>query len=369
MKLKANTRLFREALSNVASIIPHNSPMEMLKNVHVGIVYNGIQLTGSNVAVTISSTLSAEYTDGTELVLPAAKMLEILRTADSEFTSMSVEDQRAEVRCGRSVFRIPLGNADEYPKVKEFAPKTSVSVDAEKLSACLRGVVFATGRTETSHFRGTNYAVGGVLFHLQKDQLNLVATDLNRVAVFRMAIDYSGPEQSAVVPESAIRSYLKVGAAGAADIAFSENAVQISAYYTKIIASTLVGAFPKYSVFLSDPHPHSVDVVVAPLIQACQQVQVLTSDETRSAVFTFKDGELQLRSETHQGTSEAAVPISWNKPPMSIRLDPRLVSEALKTLPEEKCVTFRFTDAESRLLMECEGWVCGCAPIVLQESP
>ena len=105
-----------------------------------------------------------------------------------------------------------------------------------------------------------------------------------------------------------------------------------------VIYSRLVeGRFPRYQ----DVFPANVEVKIpleaGPLRLAVEQASIVTSEESRGVDFRFGDGVLKLSSQAADvGSSHVELPIAYDGKPVEITFDPRYLTDALKTLDDDR---------------------------------
>src|SRR5262249_11142541 len=112
-----------------------------------------------------------------EAMLPAARLIAILRESPDEQLSLSA-DQNACVVPGQSnQFEIPGEDPPHFPDLPEFTDEKSHETPAGTLREMIRRTVFAAA------VESARYSMTGVLWELEGDRARLVATDGRRLAL------------------------------------------------------------------------------------------------------------------------------------------------------------------------------------------
>src|SRR5947209_18284349 len=113
-----------------------------------------------------------------EAILPASRLMEILRATPDEELSIEADAAACVVRGGQAEFEMPSEDPAHFPDLPTFEEENYHELSAGVLREMIRRTVFAAADGEAARFATT-----GVLWELEGDQAKLVATDGRRLAL------------------------------------------------------------------------------------------------------------------------------------------------------------------------------------------
>ena len=122
MKFTITREQLQEGLTAVAAAIPAKTTLPVLANVLLEATKNGIRLSGTDLDIAVSTTVSADIDAEGTVTLPAKKLVDIARelpSAPIRFTAAG--EQRVSIECGRAKFKLlglPKEEFPSFPTVK-----------------------------------------------------------------------------------------------------------------------------------------------------------------------------------------------------------------------------------------------------------
>ncbi|MDO6749100.1 DNA polymerase III subunit beta, partial [Gilvimarinus sp. 1_MG-2023] len=104
---------------------------------------------------------------------------------------IALDDQRVNIRSGRSRFTLSSLPASEFPNVESVGEEKSFTMSQQVLRRALDRTSFAMAQQDV------RYYLNGMLFEVSTDSLRTVATDGHRLATCR--VDISGPDEASQI--------------------------------------------------------------------------------------------------------------------------------------------------------------------------
>lgn len=178
MKVTLPTQVLLDAVGHGAAVAATKSPKPILEGVALRAdATTGLALEATDLDVGIRIHLDeADVQEAGAMVVPATRLLSVVREVDEEFVTLAEEDGSLTITTGQSHFRIRGEDADGFVELPFFPDEGGVSLPGEMLRRMIRRTVFATAK------EAGRYALHGVLFHMDGKNLELVATDGRRLA-------------------------------------------------------------------------------------------------------------------------------------------------------------------------------------------
>ena len=350
MKISCSRSALAAAFQTVGSVIPTRTPKPILQNAKLEAIKGHVVLIGTDQEVGIRYRLAeADIAAEGEVLLPANRVLSILREMQGETVHIETTESATVIRGERANYKLGAENPAEFPNVAEFDEQNSVNIVAGVLKQMIRRTVFATD-TES-----TRYALGGVLVEIKGETITMAATDTRRLAVVRGTCAASGnatgPDNVIpVVPSKALALIEKtlVDEKESVSVAIRNNDVLVKTALATIYSRLVEGRFPRYQDVIPAHSTTTVELVVGPFYSAVRQAQIVTSEESRGVDFEIASGMMTLASRAAEiGESKVEMPISYDGAGVVITFDPRYVAEFLRVLEIEQPIRLELTDSES----------------------
>ena len=120
MKLTITREQLQEGLVAVAASVPAKTTLPILSNILLEATKDGIRLSGTDLDISVSTTVSASVDQEGAITLPARKLVEIVRELPSAAIRLTASgEQRVTIECGRSRFKLlglPAGRIPRLPQ-------------------------------------------------------------------------------------------------------------------------------------------------------------------------------------------------------------------------------------------------------------
>jgi DNA polymerase-3 subunit beta len=289
-----------------------------------------------------------------DALLPAAKMLAILRESTDDELAIEADVRACLVRGQYNEFEMGGDDPADFPDLPEFSGESYHEVPAGMLREMIRRTLFAAAA------ENPRYALTGILWELEGDTARLVATDGRRLAVADgKATPHGGHDtkgQTHVVPTKAMQLLER-------NLQDPEELVRVSLrpnealFKTEraMIYSRLVeGRYPPYREVFPKKQTVKVPLTVGPFHAAVRQAAIMTDEETKKVIFTFEKQKLTMQAQGPQtGRSKVELPIDYDNKTIKIAFDPKFITEMLRVLGADDTLTLELVDGNSVALFKC----------------
>jgi len=292
-----------------------------------------------------------------EAILPAARLLQILREAPDEELAVEADAGACVVRGSQAEFEMPSEDPAHFPDLPTFEEENFHELSAGTLREMIRRTIFAAADGEA-----TRFATTGVLWELEGDQARLVATDGRRLALAQGAATGRGNHgtkgTTPVVPTKAMNLLER-------NLQDDEELVSVSLrpnealFRTEraIVYSRLVdGRYPPYRDAFPKKPAVKVPLPVAPFFAAVRQAAIMTDDDSKRVTFAFARGKLTLEAKgATTGRSKVEMPLEYDAKAIHINFDPKFLTEMLRVLPADADLLLELVDGNSPALFRQGG--------------
>jgi DNA polymerase III subunit beta len=354
MKLTITREQLQEGLVAVAASVPAKTTLPILSNILLEATKDGIRLSGTDLDIAVSTTVSASVDQEGAITLPARKLVEIVRELPSAAIRLTASgEQRVAIECGRSKFRLlglPREEFPAFPTVKFDGSWRTSSKDLQKLIA---HVAFAASTEESRPI------LNGVLWELRPERMRMVATNGHRLARMDVPTPPSGNTAQAdlIVPPKALEQIRRLFRADEeVEIAKSENHLGFRSPTTQIFTRLIEGPYPNYEQVIPRENDKSATADKAAFAAALRRMSIVASDQTHRIRMAFANGSCKLSVQTPDlGEAQEEITVSYDGDPLEIGFNASYLLEILKYIPTDE-VRLTFKAPERAATCEPVGW-------------
>jgi DNA polymerase-3 subunit beta len=281
-----------------------------------------------------------------EAILPAARLVSILRESTDEHLTIEADGNKCVVTGAHNEFEMPGEDPGDFPDIPTFAEGKHHEVTAGALRTMIRRTVFAAAR------ESTRYAMTGVVWELDPEHVKLVATDSKRLALATGPATAAGGHataggQSHIVPTKAM-SLLERNLHDDAEvirISLRPNEVLFKTERATIYSRLVEGRFPPYKEIMPKKANARIPLKVTEFMTAIRQAAIMTDEESKRVAFNFAPGKLTLEAHgAATGRSKVETELEYDGTPIDISFDPQYLVEMLKVLDAGDPLTLDLID-------------------------
>ena len=353
MRFRCERDTLAEALANAGRAVSTSAPRQVLVGVRMDLQDQTLRITGSNLDLTInSSVLVNGEADGT-VVVNAKLVADIVRALGEGAVELSAPDEDEGdlvITSGRSEFSVRLMPTTEFPRLADPVGD-DVTVDAEAFASAVRQVVTAASNEET---RPT---LRGVLVEAEGDGVKLVATDSYRLAVRDLpGTSLLTEGQRVLVPRTALQELLRMlGSAEELTFRPGEQMVTFEVGEANLVARLIEGDFPPYRHLIPENHPNRIVVDRDELIEAVKRVKVMARDTSTPIRLALHDGEIELTADTPEyGSGVAHVDAECTASDLVVAFNPEYLIDGAEAAEGDRIMIEMIDDRQPALLRSTE---------------
>lgn len=345
MKFKVNKRGFYQAIQNIIGVVPFKTTIPILGNILLDLQGNKLSLTGTDLEVSIATSLEVQgQTDGA-VAVPAKILFEIVRELPDiplEFDCDS--EYHITLNTEKGYYKISGESKDEFPRISVQETLGSFAMDSEKLSRMIDNTIFAVS---TDELRTT---LMGVLLKVSPNELRMVSTDGHRlVKIVDQTFSADNLDSETIIPTKALNLLQKnMGNTGTTTLKLSEDHVVFELENTTIYSKSIEGQFPNYERVIPPDNDKSLIVNRELLSASVKRVSIFSSSITHQIRLSIADGTMRIRSEDIEfgGEAEETVDIDYSADAMDIGYNAIYLLDILRHLDTEE-VEFKIKDPVS----------------------
>jgi DNA polymerase-3 subunit beta len=353
MKFTITREKLHEGLQHVAASVPTKTTLPVLANILVEASKDGLRLSGTDLDISVSTTIPASVDQEGATTLPARKLVEIVRELPNAAIRMtSSGEQRATIECGKSKFKLLGLSRDEFPAFPSVKFEGGWKVAAKDLQKMIGHVAFAASTEESRPI------LNGVLWELRSDRMRMVATNGHRLA--RMDVPTSGQgggQADLIIPPKALDQIRKLfDGEDEIEIGKSDNHLGFRSTTTQIYTRLIEGPYPNYEQVIPRENDKSLTADKAALAAALRRMSIVASDQTHRIRMAFTNGACKMSVQTPDlGEAQEELSVAYEGDSLEIGFNAAYMLEILKYMPTDE-VRMTFKAPERAATCEPVGW-------------
>ena len=301
MKATIERATLLRCLSHVQSVVERRNTIPILSNVLIDAdVGGGVRVMATDLDLQVVETMSASSVDQPGAITVSAHLLfDIARKLpEGSQVSLTTNENRLEVKAGRSNFKLPTLPRDDFPVIVEGDLPTSFELPARMLAELIDRTRFAISTEET------RYYLNGIFLHVTDEDepvLKAAATDGHRLARFTLP----RPEGAAgmpdvIVPRKAVgelRKLLDEALDGNVliDLSASKIRFTLGGEGGVVLTSKLIdGTFPDYSRVIPTANDKLLKVDPKLFFSGVDRVATIATEKTRAVKIGLDNDRVTL---------------------------------------------------------------------------
>ena len=334
MKFSCEKVLLQNAIAVCSRAVAQKSSIPALEGLLLHVTDSELTVSGYNMQTGIRTRVSADISEGGDIVLNARLFGDIIRRMPDDIVTFSADDKlMVHLACGDAAFDILGLSASDYPEMPEVEEQYSVSIQQKSLRAMIEETAFAVSTNESRPVHT------GALFEINEKGLTMVAVDGFRLAIRREKVEkVEGGAFSFVAPGFALNEVKNICGDTEDLSAFTlgKRHILFEIGDTELICRRLEGEFLDYKNAIPRKNPISVIADTKTLINSIDRVSVVISDKLKSPVrCVFEHDKVRLSAKTGNGEAKDICQLSGDGQDLEIGFNNRYLMEALRYAPAD----------------------------------
>lgn len=355
MKVNLSTVYLERALAIANKIIPSKTPLVVLEGVKIEAIDNKLILTTTDLENEFKAYINCEVFSEGSFILPSKDLYKIVSRLDYPEIQIETNENKCIISSLGFKAELSIIEESEYPEIDFGEFKDSIALDSEVFENAINYVVYASSYPEDS-----NPVFAGILFEINGDKINFVATDGSQLALYTCSYKSKSKINDCkfIVPVKSLNAVIKE-LENEVSISFNENSVSFSyeVEFGKVIVSSklIEGNFPEYKDVIPSKFKTSFNINKKTFLNAIKRVSILSKSKELSGVIIFdihKNKVIIQSIESEIGSAQEEIVINnFKGEPLNVAFNSKFLEDMLSKIKEEELV-LSFIDSESPL--KCE---------------
>lgn len=339
MNLTITKEQISHGLQSVQNVVSTRTTLPILSNVLLKADDNRLEMTATDLDVTITCSVEATVKKPGATTMPVKKLFGIVRELTNPEIELETDDKNVtSLRSGSSFFKIRGLGAEEFPPPPKFKEDKKVVLPQEKIRGMLRKTSFAISTDES------RYVLNGIYMTLKEHKLTMVATDGRRLALVDEEVDVADKSQGEfIIPAKAVNELNRLlQEKGEIEIRYTDNQAAFSLKDEKgfsilIVTKLIEGSYPNYRQVIPGETKERIALGREEFMHALRRAEIMTSEKQNSVKLNFTKNNLAITANSPDvGEARETLAINYKGKDMAIAFNPSYVIDPLNALNTEE---------------------------------
>ncbi len=347
MKLIVDRNELWHGIDTVLDAVPSKPALPVLANILLEADGKTLSIAATDLDLSIRTQVPAAIEKKGRITVPARTLAEITREWPEAELSIEVQDDRLKLsgRLGdadssEGAYSLAGMEAEEFPSMPTALDGISLNLGGAEAEAgvlvdMINKTSFAVSRDDTRP------VLNGVLWRIDTQGMEMVATDGSRLACYRLALDLEdqvkGEEESAViVPPQALSQIVKLlgGHDGPVEITLGETQILFDLGHAHLLSRLIEGPYVDYTQVIPQSNEKELKIASEDLLPAVRRVSILSSSYTRQVRFKLSSGLVELSAASPEigGEAREVIPAEYSEEDMEIGYNAQFLMEILRKM-------------------------------------
>ena len=339
MNLTIGKEQIINGLQAVQNVVSARTTLPILSNVLLRAEGERLELTATDLDVTVASSVEAKVKKPGAATVPVKKLFGIVRELASSEIDLEVDEKNiCSVRAGASFYKIHGLAAEEFPPLPKFKDDKKISLPQEKVKGMMKKTSFAISTDES------RYVLNGIFISLKDHKMTMVATDGRRLALVDEEVDVSDKSQGEfIVPAKAVNELNRLLAEqGEVELRYTDNQASFTLKDDKggsvlLVTKLIEGNYPNYRQVIPSEVKERISLVREEFLHALRRAEIMTSEKSNSVKLTFGKNNLAITANSPEvGEARESIAINYKGKEMAIAFNPKYLIDPLNALANDE---------------------------------
>lgn len=346
----AQTELL-QALQLISNAVPSRTTLPVLSNILVEAADGSLQLTATDLDLSITTKATADVKTDGALTVPAKKLLELARKLPKEELKLEAKDLTLNVVSKTGRFKFLCIRPEEFPARPNVAPDVHITIEAKAFERLVRRSIYAVSTDETRP------ALNGALFQMSEGEIRLVATDGHRLAKATLkhpAATKGALKGDVILPLKAMNHLTRLlpDCGDTVTVELSKTHARFVLGKTTLTTKLIEGPFPNYEQVIPKNNNKHLSVKRDDLAAALDRVSVFSDSLTKQVKFAISTNRLRLVVQTpDQGEATEDLEAKYDSEDLDIGYNAQYLLDILKTMESDEVLLQLNTPVTAGLLV------------------
>ncbi|MEK7127119.1 MAG: DNA polymerase III subunit beta, partial [Patescibacteria group bacterium] len=307
MKVEILQENLIKGLTLISHVVSSKIQMPILGNVLLETIDGQLKLTGTNLEISLTTSIGAKILTEGSFTVPARTFLEIIGSLPAGKITLEQIEGQLIVSSGKFKAKINGIPASEWPAVTKIETKNNknIKIDFSKFKELVSKTIIAVGTDDARP------ALTGILVKGNGKELTMVATDGFRLSQTRLLVEC--PEFSVIIPAKAMAEVSRMEGK-AMEIQLAGNDAVFTLEDAVLSARLIAGNFPAYEKIIPQSSENFLTIDAVDLLKSVKLAGVFARDSANIVKLKINNLQCTIASQAQQtGENQSEVAIKLDK--------------------------------------------------------
>jgi DNA polymerase-3 subunit beta len=335
MKIVVNKADLSRAINATISLVARRATMPILSNFLISASDKKLEIFASDTDLSAVARVPAKVEKAGSTTVSAKILADVVRELpDSDVNIQLTSNEKIEISCAGSRFKLNGISSAEYPSLPGMALKGMIRVPANVISDAIALTLYSASMDET------RFNLNGVCFESNDSAkaLTFTATDGHRMAMVTRSLKGLNFKGKQIVPRRGLLEIKKIlsGVDAEIGIAMEEGFFILETDEIKYSLRLIDGEFPDCSQVISKTPGFKATIRAADLAAPLRRMMLVVSDKEKGVRLTFGDNELQLESSSpNLGEAGEKVSLEYQGKSITMGANAQYLLEAVQSFGDD----------------------------------
>ena len=361
MKIKVSKEAIIDCLQKVQSVINARNALPVLSNVLIQAGDGKIELTATDMNLTVRATMEADVIEPGATTLPAKRIFGVFRELSVDEATMEVNEENvAFIRAASSYFRIHGISEADYPAMPEMEDSKSFAIDQGAFRNMLKLTSYAASADPNRQL------LHGLLLSFKAGKLSVVATDSRRLALVEQEVEFpADSEMDMIVPLKTVDELVRtLGESGTVTVTATPKQAAFDFDGVRVVTKLVEGTYPNFRQVIPQTVGERVCLERETFLTAIRRTSQLVSDAVSGVKLTFSQNRLEvLAAAAEIGEGRETMDVKYKGPDVAISFNPAFLMDPLKSMTTDEVYLDLIDDTSPGVMRSTVNFVYVLMPI------
>ena len=271
MKIEINKNVLEHMLINCQNFLDKKDSSSITSHVLLESSNNNFKIKATDYEIGIAmQTTNYKVKEDGKASANGKKLLNIIKVLKDDDISLEIENDSLHIKQGKSKFKLPMFNPEEYPEFPTTEGKAKFEIQPLDFLQSIKKITPAIDNNNPK------YELNGALIDLKEGKVNFVATDTKRLALTTIEKEIE-KEIALIIPKKAINEIQKLFF-DEMSIYYDENLFLIQSenfiFYTKLIN----GKYPDYQRIIPTSVKYELTINREKMIDNLKKISIVSNE-------------------------------------------------------------------------------------------
>ena len=294
MKFIVSSSALLKQLQQISGVINANTVLPILEDYLFDVEKNKLTVVATDLETVMKVQVEIEAKESGRVCIPAKILMDSLKNISDQPLTFNIDKHFAvEITSDNGKYKVMGENPDNFPKEPVADETTTFTTTASVLVTGINKTLFAVSSDDLRP------AMTGVFIEMDKNGLQLVATDAHRLVRYRRSDVKCPQHDSMIVPKKPLNLLKAALPANEDEISVSYNGNHLFVRHgtTQLSCRLIDARFPDYKVVIPVDNPYKLTLNRHDFQSALRRVSIFSNKSSNQVVLNVQGSELQLAAQ------------------------------------------------------------------------